>query len=83
MRSESAFGQILRSIRREKKITQEKLALMSGLDRTYISLLERGLRQPTLKTIFQLSKSLGISAGKIVGEVERALNENSSNQFSD
>ncbi|MDM8517827.1 helix-turn-helix transcriptional regulator [Desulfobacterales bacterium HSG16] len=79
MEPEAAFGQTLRNFRRDREISQEKLALMSDLDRTYISLLERGLRQPSLKTILQLSKSLDISAAKLVSVVEEMLYENPEN----
>lgn len=46
------FGIFLSSLRTDKKISQEKLAELCQLDRTYISLLERGCRQPTLMTLF-------------------------------
>jgi transcriptional regulator with XRE-family HTH domain len=72
---EIAFGQILRRLRGEKKISQEKLALMTGLDRTYISLLERGMRQPTLRTMLLLSRALGVSPGQLITDVETLLNE--------
>ena len=55
------FGNALREIRNAAQISQEKLALDCGLDRTYISMLERGLKIPTLKTIDQLSASLNIA----------------------
>jgi transcriptional regulator with XRE-family HTH domain len=42
------FGQVLRELREKENISQEKLAEYCELDRTYISLLERGLRQPTI-----------------------------------
>jgi transcriptional regulator with XRE-family HTH domain len=51
----SIFGTVLRELRENKKLSQEKLAEFCDLDRTYISLLERGLRQPTLTTLFKLS----------------------------
>ncbi|MBP7508453.1 MAG: helix-turn-helix transcriptional regulator, partial [Prolixibacteraceae bacterium] len=54
------FGNVLCELRKEKNISQEKLAEYCDLDRTYISLLERGLRQPTLTTIFKISSALKI-----------------------
>ncbi len=48
------FGEILREFRTNANLSQEKLAELSSLDRTYISLLERGKRQPTLQTLFIL-----------------------------
>jgi transcriptional regulator with XRE-family HTH domain len=41
---EACFGRHLRKIREEKRLSQEELAFRSNLDRTYISLLERGKR---------------------------------------
>jgi len=72
-----AFGKVLRGFRKDKKYSQERLALESGLDRTYISLLERGLRQPSLTSILQLSKALDISSGQIISAVEAIVNEDS------
>ena len=42
MEVEQAFGKVLREIRMEKSLSQEELAHVCGLDRTYISLMERG-----------------------------------------
>lgn len=70
------FGQVLRELREEKKLSQEKLAEYCDLDRTYISLLERGLRQPTITTVFSLSKALDIQPSTLVQIVEAKLAEN-------
>ena len=67
------FGIVLHDLRKEAKLSQEKLAELAGYDRTYISLLERGLRQPTITTIFDLSKALNISASTIIQAVENSL----------
>ena len=64
------FGKVLRELREEQKISQEELADYSNLDRTYISLLERGLRQPTITTIFKLAKALKTSPSKMIEKVE-------------
>jgi transcriptional regulator with XRE-family HTH domain len=60
-------------------LSQEKLSQECGLDRSYISLLERGLRQPSLTTILLLSKTLNISAANLIYDVEELLNENTEN----
>ena len=65
-----AFGVVLRRVRKEAKLSQEDLALESGLDRTFISLLERGLRQPTLTSLFALAKSLQLEPHVLVRETE-------------
>ena len=68
------FGQILRELRVSKQLSQEKLAELADLDRTYISLLERGQRQPTIRTLFQIAKALNIKPSKIIETVEEKAN---------
>ena len=55
------FGENLRKTRKKVGFSQEKLAEKTGLHRTYISFLERGLRNPTLTTIYKLSVELDIN----------------------
>ncbi len=79
MNSASAFGQSLRHFRTALKISQERLSQESGLDRSYISLLERGIRQPSLTTILQIAKALNISSIELIQKVEELLSENNKN----
>jgi transcriptional regulator with XRE-family HTH domain len=67
---EEAFGEVIRELRKEYKISQEKLAEISNLDRSFISLLECGHKQPSLITVFQLAKAFNFSASKILQLVE-------------
>ena len=69
------FGNVLRELRGENNISQEKLAEYCDLDRTYISLLERGQRQPTITTIFKLAKALNISPSALIEKVECQMKE--------
>lgn len=73
MELEAAFGQTLRDYRKRAKLSQEALALECDLDRTFISLLERGRRQPTLKTLFRIAKILKISPSELIAAVETRL----------
>ena len=73
--AEQAFGEVLRELRKNAGLTQEGLALDSGLDRTYISMLERGQRQPTLQTLLSIACCLGVSASEIVAQVEARLDQ--------
>lgn len=61
MNEEEIFGKIIQEERKAKKISQEKLSKITGLDRTYISLIENGKRSPTLTTIVKISAALQIS----------------------
>ena len=72
-RLKEIFGQELRKARKAVGISQEKLALQVGLDRTYISMLERGLRQPSLTTIFLLSPAIGITSVDFIARVQKRV----------
>jgi len=79
MNIENAFATLLRELRTQKKVSQENLAFLSGLDRTYISLLERGKRQPTLTSLFSISKALDMTLVEFTTALEKKINENQSN----
>ncbi|MCL2021282.1 MAG: helix-turn-helix domain-containing protein [Betaproteobacteria bacterium] len=65
------FGEILRHHRSEKNISQEELAYRAGVDRTFVSRLERGIRQPTITTLIGLGRALGVPAADLVRETEK------------
>jgi len=65
MHEEQIFGKILQEERKAKKITQEKLAKLTGLDRTFISLIENGKRSPTFSTILKICSALEIDPSEL------------------
>ena len=73
MTIEAAFGQVIRELREKHRFSQEKLAEYSSLDRSFISLLECGHKQPSLITIFQLARAFEITATKIITLVEKKI----------
>lgn len=62
------FGLALKKLRLEKNFSQEELALQSDLDRTYVSMLERNVKTPTLGTISRLAKSLDVTPLHLVAQ---------------
>jgi transcriptional regulator with XRE-family HTH domain len=72
---ERAFGFTLRRLRQDRGLSQENLGFESGYHRTYISLLERGQKSPSLQTIFTLSKALKIEPNELIRQVESQNNE--------
>lgn len=68
-----SFGTVLRRHRDGLALSQEKVAEASGLDRTYISMLERGVHQPSLHTLLRLADALGVPADQLTREVVREL----------
>jgi transcriptional regulator with XRE-family HTH domain len=73
--TDKAFGQALREIRESKKISQERLALEGGFDRTYISLIERGINSPTIRMVVRIAGILNVPASKIVRHMEDLIHE--------
>jgi transcriptional regulator with XRE-family HTH domain len=51
-------------------LSQEALADKAGLHRTYISLLERGQRMPSIEVVRQLATALGTTMASLMGELE-------------
>ncbi|WP_418251425.1 helix-turn-helix domain-containing protein [Granulosicoccus antarcticus] len=66
------FGMALKAQRKAVGLSQDALAFSSGLDRTYISLLERGKRQPSLSTLYSVSNALGIKPWKLIMDMSSA-----------
>lgn len=60
------FGQNVQTARNEKKLSQEKLAELSELDRTYISSVERGQRNISILNIIKIADALGLTASSLL-----------------
>ncbi len=60
------FGENVRATRNERKLSQEGLAELSGLHRTYISGVERGVRNPTLSIIIAIAKALQVEPSALL-----------------
>ncbi len=67
------LGEELRKARLKAGLSQESLADQAGLHRTYISLLERNKKSPTLETLFSICKALNVSAAGLIKKVESGL----------
>lgn len=69
----AAFGRVVRQARLEAGISQESLAYMAGVERSYFGRIERGQNQPTLHVILKVAAALGYEAGALVTLVEKAM----------
>lgn len=74
-----AFGRVLREARLAKGLSQDALAAMCDMDRTYPSLVERGLRTPTLSMILRLAEALETSPVEMVAKTYDMLRPTNSN----
>jgi transcriptional regulator with XRE-family HTH domain len=68
-----AFGVTLRAARHKKGLSQDKLSELCDFDRTYPSMLERGLRSPTLATVFRIANALEVEPTVVVGDTHAHL----------
>ena len=66
----AALGQNVRRRREARELTQEKLAEKAGLDPTYISGIERGLRNPGIKNVARLARALSLSTAELCKGVD-------------
>ena len=64
------FGANLRHLRKKAAISQEDLALLADLDRSYVGGLERGERNPTVLSIVRLCEPLNVTADKLLEGVK-------------
>jgi transcriptional regulator with XRE-family HTH domain len=69
LKVQKMFGQRLAEIRSNKKITQENLSFEIGVDRTYISYIERGERNPSLYILWKISQALKVDLSELTKKV--------------
>ncbi len=60
------FGLLVRKYRKEKNMSQEQLALLCNMDRSYLGRIERGEVNPTLEKIYELASSLAITPKELL-----------------
>ncbi|HUB35712.1 MAG TPA: helix-turn-helix transcriptional regulator [Solirubrobacteraceae bacterium] len=60
-----AFGAAVRELRARRRLTQEALAQRCDMDRTYLSGIERGVRNPSLANILRIAASLEVAPAEL------------------
>ena len=78
----TAVGKTIKRLRKEKKISQEKLAEAINSHQVYISEIERGLKIPSLPVLHQMAIAFGISLTELISYIEKELPDNSSKKDS-
>lgn len=64
------FGQVVRRERESRGLSQEKLAVLAGLDRSYMHRLERGRSSPTLDTVESLARALQMLPSELIARTD-------------
>ena len=70
-RLQKRFGRVIRARREEMGVSQEELAHRASVHRTYVSMLERGISNPTLSVISDLADALETTISSLAVELER------------
>ena len=70
-KTHNSLGKILREVRIENGLTQEMLARNAGVDRVFLSGLERGRHSPSVEILFRLANGCGVPASVLVQRVEK------------
>jgi transcriptional regulator with XRE-family HTH domain len=69
------LGVVVRALREKHNLSQEKLAELAQLHTTYVSLIGRGKRSPTIETVDKLAKALGTESSKLIAAAEKVRAE--------
>ena len=69
------LGKIISTMRQSKGLSQEELADVAGIHRTYVSQLERGLKSPTVVVLVRIARALGSKPSKILRALEDETDE--------
>ncbi len=67
----AAFAEVVRELRAKRRLSHEDLAHDAGLHRTYVGLIERGLRNPTIEVGNALALALGTTLSDMIRRAER------------
>jgi transcriptional regulator with XRE-family HTH domain len=65
------FGRVVKLVREQQGVSQEQLAELAEVDRTYVSMIERGKRHPTLEVAERISHSLGLRLSEMIRKAEK------------
>ena len=70
---EKAFGQVIRELRLERGLSQEKLSELCNLDRSYVSEIERGEKTASIRTIMKIALGLDLKPSLLIKEMEKLI----------
>ena len=66
------LGRTLKEFREEAGLTQEELASKANVHRTYVSLLERDKKSPTIALLFRICDALGVPPSVVIARIEKS-----------
>ncbi len=72
----NAVGQTIRSLRKEKKLSQDVLSGLAGIARSHLSMIENGSKQANFETIWRIALALDMRPSELVRRIEQELEVN-------
>lgn len=76
MEINKAFGQVVRDARKERKLSQEQLAELSGMHVNHISFIERAKTSPSLQAMQQIATAFDVKLSALLDAAENLSNHN-------
>lgn len=70
-----ALGNLVKQKRKARGLSQEELGFISNLDRTYISGIERGIRNPSFTALVSLASGLDLTVSELLENLEIEVNK--------
>lgn len=69
----NAVGQTIRSLRKEKQLSQDVLSGLAGIARSHLSMIENGSKQANFETIWRIALALNMRPSELVKRIEQKL----------
>ena len=66
-----AVGEVIRRLRKEKKVSQEVFSGLVGMARSHLAMIETGAKQPNFETIWRIANALEIPPHELVEQIEQ------------
>lgn len=75
----ATVGNVIKSLRTEKDMTQELLSGFAGIARTHLTMIENGSKQANFETLWRIAIALDMKPSELVAQIEKAVQEQSDN----
>lgn len=72
LNTDNVVGNTIAKLRIEKGVSQEVLSGLADIGRSHLSMIERGVRKPTLETIFKISLALDTLPSELISQIEQS-----------
>lgn len=70
-----AIGETIRSLRKEKRVSQDVLSGLAGIARTHLTMIENGSKQANFETLWRIALALDIKPSELVARIEKTIED--------